>query len=264
MIYFAHHKEAGLFAHKEAGLVIYYNHNEAGLPVAQFIKSAMSDLRYKECDDKQLTNGPILLFIYHGSMPSDLGRTPKVALKMSSVGIADSSMIEKSAGKKHLYYAIKGHKDYGKFPQKTEWKTLIEWLLSLSKRNLANITTPPLPDDRNIRKFLVTEQSIFIALSILCQGYLAAHDPLKLPKGISINQDKTKSTEENKWWAPLRNATTVEEKIMSELTTPPLATNAILALAKLIDKNINIKPTEHAITVDNAYGQLVEILKNDK
>lgn len=42
-----------------------------------------------------------------------------------------------------------------------------------------------------------------IALSILCQGYLAAHGNIELPKGISISEEKKKLTVGKGWWSPV-------------------------------------------------------------
>ena len=55
-----------------------------------------------------------------------------------------------------------------------------------------------------------------IALSILCQGYLAVHEKIDLPEGISISEDKKGNTIKRDWWKPALGDVINERKRVNE------------------------------------------------
>ena len=57
------------------------------------------------------------------------------------------------------------------------------------------------------------------ALSILCQGYLAAHGEIGLPKGIFISDEKKKLTLQQDWWKPVLGYELSGKELREEVKT---------------------------------------------
>ena len=129
-----------------------------------------------------------------------------------------------------------------------------------------------------------------IALSILCQGYLAANEEcledekkiIKLPEGISISEYKKGNTRTRDWWMPALGANFEGNELNKELETVDKDKDVIKRLMKIIenkkdekgniyfendkllDKKVNSKIEKFTDIVNAAYGQLKDIPKTMK
>ncbi|MFQ5686052.1 MAG: hypothetical protein ACE5GV_05270 [Candidatus Scalindua sp.] len=128
-----------------------------------------------------------------------------------------------------------------------------------------------------------TQKSHLIALSILCQGYLAANEEhlkeekkiIKLPEGISISKDKKGNTIKRDWWKPALGEDYKGDELKNELKTEDKLNDAIECLIEIIrDKKVKKDGNEIVYfvngeatdigglteKVNTAYGQLKNIL----
>lgn len=125
-----------------------------------------------------------------------------------------------------------------------------------------------------------------IALSILCQGYLAANEEhledkdkiIKLPEGITISEVKKENTRISDWWEPALGDNYNAKDLNKELETVDKnkKKNGIEDLIKIITENNgdgyfvngklkdNGKIKEFTGKVSEAYGRITKILGKEE
>jgi len=268
--------------------LIYKNHDEDSVPVNQNINNATGEIKIEkdDADDYcpcQVWSSYDIVLVHDSNIQSFI-RGEIVTIteqpKELSVIIAFGSSGVKHSPKKHnfnkngsdcKFYSFGIHPPQTEPLNTAEWKKILLFAANLSGNDITiEEVSSSIPNEI---KHILCPQSLnhLIALSILCQGYLAAHDieGFKVPDDeLQKKAAKSKiTTEIPRWWEPalddvINKRKEVEKsKIYEELKAGSENIKDYEKITNLVKAIINDEKADFTVKVSKAYENLKEILK---